>query len=319
MSEVFDVVIAGAGPAGLTAALYAGRAKLSVLIVEKGAPGGQITNTNEIENYPGFKTVTGPDLAGMMLDQALSYGARLETAEVTGLEPDAGNEGAFGGNSHLVVKTGARDFHARTFIVATGSQPRRLGVPGEDRLGGAGVSYCATCDGAFFQDKDVVVVGGGDSAFQEGLFLTRYARKVLMVHRRDTFRAQATLVERARANGKMEFILDTGVEEILGESRVEAVRLRGLKSGQVWEVKVQGVFPYIGHVPSSGFLPASVARDKEGWVVAGEDTRTGLEGVFAAGDIRPKALRQITTAVADGANAAMAAEHFLAGFAGKGH
>lgn len=325
VAEVFDVVIAGAGPAGLTAALYAGRARLSVVLLERAAPGGLMASTNEIENYPGFKSIAGVDLAMRMLEQAQAYGARLEMAEVTGVQL-AGGAGAEGGEGpggghtsgggagrreRFVVRTNSGDFLARTLIVATGSEPRRLGVPGEDRLRGAGVSYCATCDGAFFQGKDVAVVGGGDSAFQEGLFLTRYARKVYIIHRRDVFRAQATLVERAAAHEAIEFITNAAVEEILGDTRVEGLRLRDLKTGRTWELEASAVFPYIGHTPNSGFLPDSVQRDKEGRVTAGEDLRTTLPGVFAAGDIRPKPLRQVTTAVADGAVAAMAAEHYL--------
>ncbi len=302
---IFDVVIVGAGPAGLTAALYAARARLTVLVLEKGLPGGQIATTNEIENYPGYRSIAGPDLAARMQEQAEAQGARLEMAEVAGLSLDAGGI--------KTVRTTAGDYRARAVVIASGSEPRRLGVPGEERLRGRGVSYCATCDGAFFQDKEVIVVGGGDSAFQEGLFLTRYARRVTIVHRRDTFRAQPVLVEKMRAHPKVSFVTGAVVEEVLGDERVEAVRLRHVKTGETWEMRAEGVFPYIGHVPNSAFLPDEIERDEQGRVVAGEDTRTGVPGVFAAGDIRPKMLRQITTAVADGSTAAMAAEHYLTG------
>ncbi len=298
------MLIIGAGPAGLTAAIYAARARLSALVLEKAIPGGQIATTNEIENYPGFDRIMGPDLAARMQEQAEAQGARLEFAEVTAVELDGPVKTAH---------TPAGAFRGRAVIIATGSEPRRLGVPGEDRLRGRGVSYCATCDGAFFQDKEVIVVGGGDSAFQEGTFLTRYARKVTIVHRRDAFRAQRALVDKARRDPRIAFILNAAVDEILGDQRVEAVRVRDLKTGEVREVPAQGVFPYVGHAPNSAFLPAAVQKDGQGRVLAGEDTRTGLAGVFAAGDIRPKMLRQIATAVADGATAAMAAEHYLTG------
>lgn len=309
-----DVAVIGAGPAGLTAALYAARARLSVVVFEMGLPGGQIATTNDIENYPGYRSISGPDLAARMQEQALAQGARLRTAEVTGLELDGSPAaGEAGGRPLRRLVTTAGGFLARSVVIATGSEPRKLGVPGEDRLRGLGVSYCATCDGAFFQDREVIVVGGGDSAFQEGIFLTRYARKVTLVHRRGDFRAQPALVEKARADGRIAFVLHATVEEILGDRRVEGVRLRDVRDGRTWDVPADGVFPYVGHVPRSAFLPPAVARDAQGRVVAGEDTRTGVPGVFAAGDIRPKMLRQITTAVADGSTAAMAAERYLTG------
>ncbi|MBX6377932.1 MAG: thioredoxin-disulfide reductase [Clostridia bacterium] len=302
-TESCDVLVIGAGPAGLTAALYAARARLSTVVLERAVPGGQIATTNDIENYPGFARITGPELTELMQKQAESFGARLEFREATGLRVD--------GLLKYVDCGRDKQYEARTVIVASGSQPRKLGVPGEERLAGRGVSYCATCDGAFFQDRVVAVVGGGDSAFQEGVFLTRYASKVILIHRRDQFRASTALVLRGRANPKMEFVLDTVVEEILGDGQVEAVRIRNVKTGEVREIAVQGVFPYIGLDPNSGFLPPSLPRDDQGHIVAGEDTETVLPGVYAAGDIRPKKLRQLTTAVADGSTAAMAAEHFI--------
>lgn len=309
--KIHDVIVIGGGPAGLTAGVYAARAKLSVLVLEKALPGGQIATTNEIENYPGFKSIMGPDLAARMQEQAEAQGARLEMAEVTGLELVPGAERGTDGPKR--VRTAAGDRLARAVIVATGSEPRKLDVPGEDRLRGLGVSYCATCDGAFFQDLDVVVVGGGDAAFQEGTFLSRYARKVTFVHRRDSFRAQPALVDKARRDPKIEFILNAVVEEVLGDRRVEAVRLRDLKTGRPWDIPAGGVFPYVGHEPNTRFLPPVVKLDAQQRMVAGEDTRTDAPGLFAAGDVRPKMLRQITTAVADGSTAAMAAEHYLTG------
>lgn len=309
--QIHDVIVIGGGPAGLTAGLYAARARLSALVLERALPGGQIATTNEIENYPGFKNIMGPDLAARMQEQAEAQGARLEMAEVTGLELVPGAEQGTDGPKR--VRTAAGDRLARAVIIATGSEPRKLGVPGEDRLRGLGVSYCATCDGAFFRDMEVVVAGGGDSAFQEGTFLARYASRVTIVHWRDSFRAQPALVEKARREEKINFVLNAVVEEILGDRRVEAVRLRDVNTGRAWEIPTGGVFPYIGHEPNSRFLPPAVKLDAQGRVVAAEDTRTAVPGLFAAGDIRPKMLRQITTAVADGSTAAMAAEHYLTG------
>lgn len=309
--RVNDVIVVGAGPAGLAAALYAARARMTVLVLERSFPGGLMGTTNEIENYPGFKVISGSELAARMLDQAEGQGARLRTAEVTGIGP-TGADTAGAGKVDRVVETAAGPLRARAVIIASGSEPRRLGVPGEERLGGRGVSYCATCDGAFFQGEEVAVVGGGDSAFQEGIFLTRYARKVTIIHRADTFKAQSVLVERARRNERIEIVTNASVQEILGDDRVEGLRLR-FADGAVRELRVGGVFPYIGLAPNTAFLPPEVARDATGRVVAGEDTRTSLTGVFAAGDVRTKMLRQITTAVADGAMAAMAVEHYLAG------
>lgn len=304
--DVLDVVVIGAGPAGLTAGLYAARARLSTLILEKAMPGGQIATTNEIENYPGFGSIMGPDLATRMQAQAEEQGARLEMDEVVGLDLDADH-----GLKRVRTTEGAH--LARSVIIATGSEPRKLGVPGEDRLRGYGVSYCATCDGAFFEGKEVVVVGGGDSAFQEGTFLTRYATKVTIVHRRDQFRTQPPLMEKARNDPKITLVTNAVVEEVLGNGKVAAVRLRDVVTGRVWELPTGGVFPYVGHIPNAQFAPDALKKDDQGRLVAGEDTRSQVAGVFVAGDIRPKMLRQITTAVADGSTAAMAAEHYLTG------
>ncbi len=310
-AERYDVVVVGGGPAGLTAGLYAARARLRVVVLEKELPGGQIATTSEVENYPGFESIAGPDLAARFQQQAEHQGARLVMTEVTALRLGSGGNGA--PPEHTVVTVGG-EFRAPAVIVASGSSPRRLGVPGEDRLRGRGVSYCATCDGPFFADREVVVVGGGDSAFQEALFLVRFCRKVTIVHRRESFRAQPVLVERARADERVRFVTGAVVEEVLGGETVEAVRLRDTATGRQWELACAGVFPFIGHDPNTGFLPPEVPRDAAGRLLAGEDTRTSVPGVFAAGDVRPKALRQLTTAVADGSTAAMAAEHHLTGF-----
>ncbi|MBX5464884.1 MAG: thioredoxin-disulfide reductase [Clostridia bacterium] len=303
-TEPYDVVVIGAGPAGLTAALYAARSNLETLVLEKEVPGGQIATTNDIENYPGFRTVSGPELAETMEKHARAFGARIEFTVVEGLEMAEGELKR--------IRTSDGDVLARTVIIASGSEPRKLGVPGEDRLRGRGVSYCATCDGAFFQDKVCVVVGGGDSALQEGNYLTRFASRVIVVHRRDRLRASEAQQAKARANPKMEFLFNHVVEEILGEQRVTGVRVRDVVTGERREIACDGVFPYVGLKPNSDFLPPEIERDELGRVVTDERMRTALPGVFAAGDIRPKEIRQITTAVSDGTVAAMEAEAYLA-------
>lgn len=303
--EILDLAVVGAGPAGMTAALYAARGRMRCVVFEKKVPGGQIALTEEIENYPGIPSISGPELAEKMKRQAEEQGAYFVMAEVEGVVlPSAAGE-------PFILRTGQGEWRAWTVVVASGSRPRSLGVPGERELVGRGVSYCAACDGPFFQGKRVVVVGGGDSAFQEGLFLTRMVEEVLVVHRRSSFRAQPVLVERLQATGKASFLLEAVVEEILGRDKVEGVRVRSLRDGQRKEIPCAAVFPYIGHVPETEFLPPEVKRDGEGRVRARENTCTSVEGLFAAGDVRPKPLRQIVTAMADGATAAMAAEQYL--------
>lgn len=305
--ELRDVIIIGAGPAGLTAALYTSRAGLSTLVIEREVPGGQVATTDEVENYPGIPHTTGPELAAVMERQAADFGAEMMMADVEELTVEGRVK---------AVSTDNGTFHARALIIASGAKPRELGVPGERRLRGRGVSYCATCDGAFFRGQDLVVVGGGDSAVQEAIFLTRFARRVTIVHRRDQLRAIKVLQDKAFKNPKVEFVWDSVVEEIMGDEHVERVRLKNLRTGEATDRPADGVFVYVGIRPVSGFLPASIAL-ADGYVVTDDHLQTSVEGVFAAGDIRPKPLRQITTAVADGATAAMAAEHYLASLEGE--
>ncbi|WP_027881446.1 thioredoxin-disulfide reductase [Meiothermus rufus] len=304
MSEVYDVVIIGGGPAGLTAGIYTGRANLKTLIVEKGLPGGQIAQTEEVENYPGFpEPISGPELSQRMVQQAQRFGAQIVMDEVQRLEKTP--EG-------FLVKGYERSYPARAVILATGANPKKLGVPGEEKFYGRGVSTCATCDGFFYRGKEVVVVGGGDAAVEEGLFLTKFASKVTLVHRRDTLRANKTAQARAFANPKMQFIWDTVVEEILGQETVTGVRLRNLKTGEVRDYPTDGVFIFIGHEPNTAFLQGFVALRPDGYVEVQDEIFTSVPGVFAAGDVADPIYRQLATSVGAGTRAAMMAERYLA-------
>lgn len=302
--QIYDVIIVGGGPAGLTAALYAGRSLLSTLLLEKMLPGGQAATTDRIENYPGFPGgISGADLMQRMEEQAREFGVEIGSGEVNRLEVD---------KDIFKLYTDEGIYRGRTVILASGARERKLGVPGEEEFRGRGVSYCATCDGAFYKDKHVVVVGGGDSAVEEGLYLTRFASKVTLIHRRDQLRAVKSAQERAFANPKMAFLWDTVVEEIQGTRMVEKLRLKNVKTGQTSELAADGVFIYVGMEPNSEFLRGVVDLDPNGYVITDENMATSLPGVFAAGDLRRKPLRQVSTAVGDGATAAMAAERYLA-------
>ncbi len=299
------VVIIGSGPAGLTAALYAARANLEPLVVRGLQPGGLIATTSEVENYPGFvEGIGGFELADNMEKQAARFGARFLDTLVTRV--DAGQR------PFVLTTDDGQQLTADTIIVSTGASPRKLGVPGEERLANRGVSYCATCDGFFFRGKKVVVVGGGNSALDEGLFLTRYVEELIIVHRRDTLRADPILQERAFANEKIRFIWDSTVEEILGEERVSAVRIRNLKTGAVSELAVDGVFPYIGHVPNTRLFEGVLTLDAGGYIVTDGRQRTNVPGIFAAGDVVDHIYRQAITAAGEGCKAAMEATWYLA-------
>lgn len=299
--SVRDIAIVGGGPAGLTAALYASRAGLSTLILESLVPGGQIATTDLVENYPGLGKTTGPDLAQRLLEDALRFGAQLRAEEVQELILEQPFRLVTPGGEHL----------ARTVIVATGSRPRTLGVPGEEELRGKGISYCATCDGAFFRDEEVAVIGGGNAAVQEALFLTRFARRVTIIHRRDTLRAVKDLADRAEANEGISFLWDSIVTDIGGSQQVEKVTVQNVKSGQKDSLPVSGVFIYIGALPNTEFLPSEITRDQLGYLEVDQDLMSSVPGVFVAGDVRPKKLRQVVTATGDGARAAMAALDYL--------
>jgi len=298
------LVILGTGPAGLTAALYAARANLSPLVISGNQLGGQVSITYEVENYPGFpEGTTGPELVERMQKQAERFGAQVIVDEVTEVD--------FRKGTPFRLKTHGDEFEAQAVVVATGASPNRLGVPGEDGLIGRGVSFCATCDGFFFRGKDVVVVGGGDSALEEGLFLTRFANHVKVIHRRDSLRAGEALKGRAQANEKMSFIWDTVVEEIRGNGKVEGVRLRNLKTEAVTNLATDGVFIFIGHYPNSDLFAGQLAMDERGYLVADKRMMTSVEGVFAAGEIQDPVYRQVATSVGQGAAAGMMAERWL--------
>jgi len=299
------VIIIGSGPAGLTAALYTARAGLSPLVISGNQLGGQVSITSEVENYPGFpQGTTGPELVELMQKQAERFGARLLIDEVTEIDLRQG--------SPFRVKTYAEDLQAEVLLVATGASPRRLGVPGESELIGRGVSFCATCDGFFFRNKQVVVVGGGDSAAEEGLFLTRFADGVRVVHRRDQLRAGEALKRRAFANEKMSFIWDTVVEQVLGDGKVEGVRLRNLKTEQVSDLPADGVFIYVGHDPNTELLRGQLAMDDHGYLTTDRRMMTSVEGVFAAGEVQDPIYRQVASSVGQGCAAGMMAERWLA-------
>ena len=299
----YDLLIAGGGPAGLTAGLYATRARLRTLLVEKMTPGGQAATTFQIENYPGFaQGISGPDLAQAMEDQAKRFGLEVTYGEVKGL----GSREPF-----WELEVEDRKVSAKAVIVATGVEPRKLGVPGEETLRGRGVSYCATCDGPFFKDQDIGVIGGGDSAVEEALYLTRFARRVYLVHRRDALRAEKIIQERALENPKIEFLWDTVVTRVVGDSGVEGLELQNVKTKGTRSLKVGGVFFYVGWLSNTGFLKGTLNLDDHGYVLTDDTMATSAVGVFAAGDVRKKLLRQIATAVGDGAMAAFAAERYM--------
>jgi thioredoxin reductase (NADPH) len=301
--ENYDVVIIGGGPAGLTAGLYASRARLKALLLEAMAVGGQMVTTDVIENYPGFSKITGAELTTLMDEQAKGFGLTVETGEVIGLEVAGGQK---------LVKMAEKEYRAETIIICTGTEYRKLGIPGEADFTGRGVSYCATCDGAFFKDSKIMVVGGGDSALTEALFLTKFAKEITIIHRRDALRATKIYQERAFASPKINFLWSTVVEEIRGNQTVESVLVRNVTSGEVKDVPTEGVFMFIGITPKTAFLKGLVELDENGYILVDEENlQTSVEGIFAAGDARKKLLRQVATAVGDGATAAFAVEKYL--------
>ncbi len=299
------VVIIGSGPAGLTAALYTARATLNPLIIAGNQVGGQISITAEVENYPGFPEpdLTGPELVEKMQTQAERFGARMVYDEVVEVD--------FTKGSPFYIKTHGEEYEAEAVIVTAGASPKRLGVPGEEEFIGRGVSFCATCDGFFFRGKDVVVVGGGDSALEEGIFLTKFADRVRIIHRRDELRAGPHLQKRAFANEKIDFVWDTAVQEINGNGMVSSVMTENRKTGEKQALDTQGVFIYIGHYPNSKFLEGQLVMDEHGYIIADERMRTSVEGVFAAGEIQDSVFRQIATSVGQGCAAAMTCEKWL--------
>lgn len=301
--KIYDVIIIGAGPAGMTAAVYTSRANLSTLMLERGIPGGQMANTEDVENYPGYESILGPDLSNKMFEHAKKFGAEYAYGDVKEI---------IDGKEYKTIIAGKKEYKARAIIVASGAEYKKIGVPGEAELGGRGVSYCAVCDGAFFKGKELVVIGGGDSAVEEGVFLTRFASKVTIVHRRDTLRAQKILQDRAFQNEKVDFIWNHTIKEINDENgKVGSVTLVDVNSGEEKEVKTDGVFVYIGMLPlSKPFVELGITNEN-GYLETNERMETKVPGIFAAGDVREKMLRQIVTATGDGSIAAQSAQHYV--------
>lgn len=304
MEHIYDMMIIGGGPAGYTAALYAARAGFDVVVLERMAPGGQMALTGEIDNYPGFdKGINGFELGMKMQKGAERFGAKTIFTEVRSVD--------FTGDTKK-IEAASGVFLGKTVVISTGADPRRLGIPGEERLLGRGVHYCAHCDGRFYKEKTVIVVGGGNSAAADALYLSRLVKKVYVVHRRDALRATKIYHEPLLKAENVEFVWNSTVSEFIADGKLTGVNVTNVNSGAVTELPCDGVFVSIGRTPATGFLNGKVELDESGYVVADESTRTNVDGVFAAGDVRTKALRQIVTAVADGATAVHFAEEFLA-------
>ncbi|MEW6376272.1 MAG: thioredoxin-disulfide reductase [Thermodesulfobacteriota bacterium] len=302
-TKAYDVIIIGGGPAGMTAGLYTSRAGLNTLLIETGLLGGQMTTTEMIENYPGFpQGITGAELSQLMEEQAKRFGMETANQEVVEVRLEGDLK---------VVRTDESSYYSEALIISSGTEYRRLGIPGEDVFIGKGVSFCATCDGAFFKDSRIVVVGGGDSALTEALFLTKFAKEVTIIHRRDALRATKIYQERAFANPKIKFLWNSVMQEIKGDKMVQSILVKNVKTGEVKEFQTDGVFLFVGISPRTQFLKGLVQMDEGGYILTNENCETSLKGIFAAGDCRKKLLRQITTAVGDGATTAFAAEKYL--------
>lgn len=300
---MYDILMIGGGPAGLTAAIYGARAGLSVAVVEKATPGGQITSTHQLENYPGFiQGISGGEFSQDLLEQARRFGAQVFADEIVSLQLEGKIKTAEGKNGK---------YQSKTVILALGAAPRKLGIPGEAQYVGMGVSYCATCDGAFFKGLRVAVVGGGDTAFEDALYLADLAAEVYLIHRRETFRAQRYLIEKAEKKKNIHFIRQAVPLEIGGGMDLEYIILQNVQTGERQKLAVEGVFVAVGQQPDTALVQGKVDLDAAGYIEADENTGTNIPGVFAAGDVRKKALRQVVTAAADGAVAAMAAYHTI--------
>jgi thioredoxin reductase (NADPH) len=301
--KIYDVIIVGGGPAGLTAGLYTSRSRLRSILIENGLLGGQMTTTELVENYPGFpQGIAGDELSRLMDEQAKRFGLEIVPQYVVEIKLEGDKK---------VVKTEEATYLCDALIICTGTEYRKLGVPGEKEFAGKGVSYCATCDGAFFQGNQIVVVGGGDSALTEALYLTKFVKEVTIIHRREALRGTKIYQEKVFGNPKIKMLWNSVIQEIKGDRTVHSIRVKNLKTGEVTEHDIQGVFLFVGLLPRTQFLRGLVETDEDGYVLTGENGETSVKGIFAAGDCRKKLVRQIATAVGDGATAACAAEKYL--------
>ncbi len=301
--QIYDVIIVGAGPAGMTAGVYTSRGNMTTLMLERGLPGGQMASTAEIENYPGFESILGPDISTKMFDHAKRFGAEYAYGDVTKIED---------GREFKTIHVGDKIYKARAIILTTGAEYRKMGIPGEEELTGRGVSYCAVCDGAFFRDKDIVVIGGGDSAVEEGSYLTRFANKVTIIHRRDTLRAQKIVQERAFANEKIDFIWNTTVKQVNEkDGKIGSITLQSTVDGSEREMETEGMFIYIGLDPLTEPFKDLGILDENGYIETNDIMETKIPGIYAAGDVREKLLRQVVTATGDGSIAAQAAQKYI--------
>lgn len=300
--SMVDVIIIGGGPAGFTSALYTARAKLEILLIERAYFGGQMATTSEMENYPGIETISGGEMADRMVQQATKFGAKVAKEEVLEVQLDGPVK---------KIRTQENTYEARTVILSMGASPRELGLENEKKLRGSGVSYCATCDGAFFKGKDVAVIGGGDTAAEDVLYLSRFCRKVYLIHRKDTLRAARVLSDLIQSSSKVETVWNSVIEEILGEFSVAGIKIKNVKTGETSQLNVNGLFIAIGNVPNTSLVEGKIELTQDGYIKTDDSMRTNIEGVFAAGDIRQKHLRQVVTAASDGAAAAHSAEKYI--------
>ncbi len=299
----YEIVIVGGGPGGLTAGLYGSRANRKTVLIEKYMPGGQIANTEEVEDYPGFEKISGSELAMKMTDHAKSFGLEVVSDEVKEVYAE--------GDDRFVVCASGDVYKAKAVILSTGGSPTFLNIPGEVEFTGKGVSYCAICDGAFFRDEVIVVAGGGDAAVEEGIFLTKFGKKVIIIHRRDQLRAQKIIQERAFKNKKIEFIWDTVIEKVNGDDKVRSLTLKNVKTGESSELEAGALFVFIGFVPNSNITREELKKDEGGYIITDNAMQTSLKGVYACGDVRSQLVRQITNAVGDATTAAVAAEKYI--------
>jgi thioredoxin reductase (NADPH) len=305
--KIYDAIIIGGGPAGLTAGIYLSRARMNTLLIEKALPGGQAILTEIIENYPGFPHgIAGPELMQKMEEQAVGFGLKIEYGEAAEVKIKEGKE-----DKLKIVKINNQEYKTLTIILASGAEASKLEVPGEEELRGRGVSYCATCDAPFFKDQKIVVVGGGDMAIEEALYLTKFVREATIIHRRDRLRATKILQERVFSNKKINFTWDSVVTKILGNEKVEGVLVQNKKTGEEREISCQGVFIFVGNIPNSKFFNELIKLDKKGYILTDDNMMTSQEGIYACGDVRKKLLRQVVTACGEGATAAFAAQKYI--------